>query len=832
MKKNILTKLGGLFLGLTMGLGVAVGVTAGHEVKEVKADSNSFDFSSTYDSKNSVAATKLIWSNSVVTITQEKGDGNDAIGNYTTAPRWYTKHKISFTPASGVTITEMAFTNTKNSVAGSWTVGSCSSQTWTGSLSGETMVFLPNAQCRPTAIAITYSSGGTPTTNYTVTFDVQGHGTAPQAATVASGDTVTKPADPSETGYTFGGWYKETGCTNAWVFETDTVSKDTTIYAKWTENGGGGGGTTVDGYYEKVTSALEDWSGQYLIVYEAGSRAFDGSLTTLDAQNNYFSVEISDNKIAATDETESKYFTIAKDDIYWTIQSASGYYIGHTGDKNSLSASQTLSDTQRNSIAYNDGVFTIKGSKGAGSKTLTYNTAADQNRFRYMGTTLIQLYKKAEGQQETIDLTDIGLEATSQVIVGSTVDLAPIKTPANANNKTTLTWESLNPAVATVSNGKVTGVTVGTAQIRVNATDIGKSAVCTVTVNPVPPVPVTHTIADCYSVSTGTNVKFNGVYMGTYGNNPYQGIFFADGQYGIIIYKTSSVPESWEVGKTVIAVTGKTAFYNGLVQVTDASFEATSATVADPVPYTFLGTETTGNALSRKSSISGTVTSVTGQTNNAFVSGTDGKVTVDLGDGKTAMIFIKKGVHSAQELADYTNKFIVGAYVVVTGFLNYYDNSTTFQGTYKPGSFQIIVPTIVSTKVYDADAFAADFLNDTDAICSIEKDDHGTELSAVWADIGAKFTALNDTEKAKVVAADAAAQTDLGKAVARYDYLVAKYSLTNFIDGRTPSPARVTGYINNQNDNTATIIIAVVSVLSLTTLCALIVIKRRKSIEK
>lgn len=471
------------------------------------------------------------------------------------------------------------------------------------------------------------------------------------------------------------------------------------------------------------------------------------------------------------------------------------------------------------------------------SSTYTYNLSeTSDNTVYYLYVTnknaqITELSLTYEGQAEDVDLTDISLQSTAEVILGESVDLIPVKTPSNANKKTTFTWESLSPTVASVTDGKVKGLAVGTAQIRLNATDIGKSVICTVTVNPIPPVPVTHTIAGCYSVSTGTSVKFNGVYMGTYGNNPYQGIFFADGEYGILIYKTNSVPESWEVGKTVVAVSGKTAFYNGLVQVTDASFETTSATVADPVPYTFLGTETTGDALSRKSSISGTVTSVTGQTDNAFVTGTDGKVTVDLGDDKTAMIFIKKGVHTAEELAEYSEKFTVGAYVVVTGFLNYYNNATTFKGIYIPGSFQITVPTIVSTEVYDADAFALDFLNDTDAICSIVKDDHGTELVAAWSDIGAKFTALSDTEKAKVSAADSKEDSDLGRAVERYDYLVGKYGLTNFLSRSVLSSAGYNAY-NQNSSNTSTTIIFVVSVASLTTLAALMVIKRRKAIEK
>ncbi|MBR3316504.1 MAG: InlB B-repeat-containing protein [Atopobiaceae bacterium] len=67
-----------------------------------------------------------------------------------------------------------------------------------------------------------------------VTFDANGHGTAPAAQTVAIGSTVTKPDDLTADGYTFGGWYKEAGCANAWNFDSDTASTAMTLYAKWT----------------------------------------------------------------------------------------------------------------------------------------------------------------------------------------------------------------------------------------------------------------------------------------------------------------------------------------------------------------------------------------------------------------------------------------------------------------------------------------------------------------------------------------------------------------------------------------------------------------------
>ena len=71
---------------------------------------------------------------------------------------------------------------------------------------------------------------------YDVTFNMKGHGAAISKQTKDYGSKVDKPADPSEAGYTFVGWYKEDACTNAWNFASDEVTGTTILFAKWTVN--------------------------------------------------------------------------------------------------------------------------------------------------------------------------------------------------------------------------------------------------------------------------------------------------------------------------------------------------------------------------------------------------------------------------------------------------------------------------------------------------------------------------------------------------------------------------------------------------------------------
>ena len=98
------------------------------------------------------------------------------------------------------------------------------------------------------------------TAKYTVTFNANGHGTAPASQVIEAGQKATEPTAPTATGYTFGGWCKEAGCTNEWNFATDVVTAATPLYAKWTVNthklAWNFNGGTPSGSYTEANNAL------------------------------------------------------------------------------------------------------------------------------------------------------------------------------------------------------------------------------------------------------------------------------------------------------------------------------------------------------------------------------------------------------------------------------------------------------------------------------------------------------------------------------------------------------------------------------------------------
>ena len=70
----------------------------------------------------------------------------------------------------------------------------------------------------------------------TLTYDMQGHGTAPAAQTVYSGtaNVLTAPTAPTAKGYNFGGWYANAACTGTTFDFSTALNDNTTLYAKWT----------------------------------------------------------------------------------------------------------------------------------------------------------------------------------------------------------------------------------------------------------------------------------------------------------------------------------------------------------------------------------------------------------------------------------------------------------------------------------------------------------------------------------------------------------------------------------------------------------------------
>lgn len=328
-------------------------------------------------------------------------------------------------------------------------------------------------------------------------------------------------------------------------------------------------------------------------------------------------------------------------------------------------------------------------------------------------------------------------------------------------------------------------------------------------------------LKDLYSKSANYSCDVYGIFVGNKDNN---NIVIMYGEYGMDIYKSGCGTNSYVAGETILHVSGPLDIFNGLYEIKATSIStSTTESVPTPVVYVTQGGETSLYQ-SRLTNISGVPTVTKGS-----ITGTAGSADVTLNfkvGTKDVQVFYKKANQTADGMSKMSAAVTNEEIITVTGFTSWYNG------------FQIQMTDIVEADAsYTAEAFAQDLLSETDAVCAGYNGvaDNYSALLTVWntlIDADHYQKVPQDQKNILVTTVANTSGTDVQKAMARYDYLVAKYGLSPFIDGRTVSPARVPGYINNQNDNTATIIIAVVSVLSLATLCTLIVIKRRKSIEK
>ena len=278
---------------------------------------------------------------------------------------------------------------------------------------------------------------------FTVTFNVQGHGSAPASVEVDKGGKVTKPTDPSAEGWTFGGWFKEAACTNAWDFANDTVTADVTLYAKWTENGGGD--TTNYGTEDSPLSVSDA-----LAVIEKECTT-DGSLT----KQRIFCVGL----VSVVDKTLSydsgPCFELHVADKADSTKVVHVYRVHCTEEQKAnvvVGAEIKFSGFAKN---FKDELeFVDNGQEACSILTVTAPSGEDA-------------------------VTGVAFNATSyEVAVGGTAKVAATVQPLTAGNKNvTYSLKEVSPAgCVTISGDTLTGVAVGSAKVVVTTEEGGFTA--------------------------------------------------------------------------------------------------------------------------------------------------------------------------------------------------------------------------------------------------------------------------------------------------------------------------------------------------------------------
>ena len=297
---------------------------------------------------------------------------------------------------------------------------------------------------------------------HTVTFDANGHGTAPSAQVVTYGGKATTPTAPTAAGYTFGGWFKEAGCTNAWDFSTDTVTADTILYAKWTTNSHT---LTVNAKYKSSSSGdytnAADFSNEITMAGSAASQSKSLNYNATCA-------------LVAPDKSSSGYDFI-------------GWYDGDTRKSTNRSYTYTMPDENKTLTARYNKQYTLTLSSAhgtikdsAGTNTISkidvfYDDTTPANfkvqvsngwKINNAGSnaTTINKYftQPANGSTGTVTFTGATVATANKVDATITVDFTQITMPVDIGayktddiNSTNFTpWDQAAPTISpALTNG-------------------------------------------------------------------------------------------------------------------------------------------------------------------------------------------------------------------------------------------------------------------------------------------------------------------------------------------------------------------------------------------
>lgn len=204
-------------------------------------------------------------------------------------------------------------------------------------------------------------------------------------------------------------------------------------------------------FYQKVTSNLDDWTGDYLIVWGTNAHyGISGSDFSVNAP-----VVISDNKITAEGHDSHK-VTVEKDGGYYYIKLPSGKYL-YNSASSGRDPQEGASKTQAYTFSVSSGNVTITG----GSSKILYKNSSYYRFYATSGTFVLpMLFKLDNDTRLSAGLSWSKASDTATILTGD--DTLPTISIGNPNSLS-LNYSSSVPAVATInsSTGELTLVGAG-----------------------------------------------------------------------------------------------------------------------------------------------------------------------------------------------------------------------------------------------------------------------------------------------------------------------------------------------------------------------------------
>ncbi len=444
----------------------------------------------------------------------------------------------------------------------------------------------------------------------------------------------------------------------------------------------------------------------------------------------------------------------------------------------------------------------------------------------------------------TITATCGSLKATCLVTVNEpeVITLSKIETSGQTTNFNlndvfnydgTLTATYSNGATKTVTPTSISTVdmsTIGNKTITITYTENGISKTTSYQINVIDPSIIQkneNSVKKCYSISKAGTLGFSvyGVYMGVVNGSD---VVIMNGEYGIMLYQTSK-ENSWVVGQTVLKVSSSTLdIYNNLYELKNCvvGVETDATTIEEEiypvVTYTITGKETSSNQdlANRLSTATGVVKTLN---STSYTSGKDISGTIEI-NGNSFNIFAKKNTVASKTLFDALNESMNNnTSITLEGFTTIY--KTTFQIS--------ISNIVIKDETYTAEEFANDFLNMTNSICETSKLNNWSnvldQLSPVWIklDSSTYFLKLSSTEVQKLIDATPLENGEvIEQAMNRYDHIIERYGLKNFIARNVTYNASNILSLNNNDKLLLPLII--ISSITAVSVIGLILLKKKE----
>ena len=192
-------------------------------------------------------------------------------------------------------------------------------------------------------------------------------------------------------------------------------------------------------------------------------------------------------------------------------------------------------------------------------------------------------------------------------------------------------------------------------------------------------------------------------------------------------------------------------------------------------------------------------------------------------NGNSVTLFVKSGSATANVGTALNESLNKSTEITIQCFTSFFT------------SFQLMFKSVVTKdETYTAEQFASDLLSLTNEACTTSQNNNWSDVSSTLAPIWVKlegaeyYGKLTSEERTTLLNAAAnASGTTIEQAMNRYDHIVARYGLTNFISRTVVAKMNITNFLTNENSLIP--IITIISLSAITLIGASLILRNKEN---